>query len=293
VVSNSLIQAGISSPGGLVLSVTNRLVDAGPEATNFWSTTAGFDMLRKPGQSDLLGTQIRSTAESFAQVNHRWAADDLGASTNGYQNNLALGKLILDARSELSLLRFAGTGPSRALYVDFIQLENYATNFEAAITVDPNLTIYFADANVSAEKLDGAVGGRFRWVPSYVGTFSSTNLTYPSGRTYTFNRALVVSRDLDSDRDGIPNGLDPTPIYIADDLSIILTKEPPWLVLLSWTALGSASNRVEYKDTLNASAPWRLLTVITTNTTAPVQVLDPVPLEVGQRFYRIRIDPFP
>src|SRR5258708_40302572 len=99
------------------------------------------------------------------------------------------------------------------------------------------MMIYFGDARIGnadiSEKLDGANGGRFRWVPSYAGLFSSTNITYPSGRAYTFNIALVQTSTLDSDGDGIPNTADPTPIFTAHNLafSVQLTNQQPRPVL--------------------------------------------------------------
>src|SRR5439155_23733149 len=202
VVSNSFIQAGNS----LIISATNRLMDSGTIGTNYWNTSGGFQMITLPAISDLLGTYMRSTTAGFDQESfHTWAAEDRGPSTFGYDNNLALGKLTLDGGRN-GLFHFSAplgqTG--RALYVDYLELLNYATNnASGALDIAPDITIYFANANVNPAKLDGSNGGRLRWLPSFLGPLSSTNITYPSSRTYTFNAALCESPDLDSDGDGL------------------------------------------------------------------------------------------
>jgi hypothetical protein len=111
----------------------------------------------------------------------------MGNTNTAFTNNLALGKLTFDG-AENSLFRFFPAGASNALYVDYIQLENWATNFNSAFSISPNFTIYFANANVPVTKLHGAAGGRFQWVRSFAGPLSSTNIYYAStSNTYTFN----------------------------------------------------------------------------------------------------------
>jgi len=289
-VSNSIINAGT-----LIMSVTNRLADAGVGATNFWSVTSGFNFLRQPAASDLLGTYVRSTIPRLGQASHYWSATDVGAVAAGFTNNLALGKLILDG-GDGSLFRFSGqVGTANALYVDYIDLRNAATNFNTVFAIAPNLTIYFANASVPAEILDGAAAGRFRWVPDFTGPLSSTNITYPSGNTYTFNIALVTSRDLDSDGDGTVNVDDPTPIYVAESavLSVSLAAAPERCVELSWRALSYSSNFLEFKTAAEVS-DWRVLTNFHMGPfTWPVQVMDPITTNNASRLYRLRVDPGP
>ena len=222
--SNAVMMAGNVTPGRLIFTVTNSLMDAGSDAPSEWSSTAGFEMRRRPNTSDLLGTTIRTVAPANRRVNHLWSGIDRGATNNsGFSNNLALGRLVIDAGAQ-SLMQFRPVSGSQAIYVDYIELINNATNSDgsgtvnnSAFAVDPRLTIYFANANIDIRKIDGALGGRFRWVPSYTGRLSSTNLTYPSGTNYTFNIALVTSKDIDSDGDGCPNYYDPTPIPVPGD----------------------------------------------------------------------------
>ena len=226
--SNAVISAGGATPGRLIFTVTNSLVDGGADGPGDWSCTAGFEMRRRPNTSDLLGTTLRTVSAPNRRINHLWSGIDRGATNNsGFSNNLALGRLVIDA-GERSLMQFrpvSGIQPlNQALYVDYIEVLNSATNSDGsgainnlAFSIDPRMTIYFANANIDIKKLDGAIGGRFRWVPSYTGRLSSTNLTYPSGTNYTFNIALITSKDIDSDDDGCPNFYDPTPIPVPGD----------------------------------------------------------------------------
>ncbi len=288
-VSNSIINAS-----ALVVSVTNRLADSGPGATNRWSVTGGFNFLRRPTTSDMLGVHLRSTTPRLGQASHYWPATNLGAVSAGYTNNLALGKLTLDG-GDGSLFRFYGQGTNNALYVDYIELVNAATNFNALFAIAPNLTIYFANANVPVSKLDGAAGGRFRWVQSYTGPLSSTNITYPSSNTYTFNIALVTSKDLDSDGDGIVNADDPTPVYVAESavLFVSLAAAPQRRVELSWNALSYSSNYLEFKASAGTNT-WLTLTNFHMGPyTWPVTVTDPVATNGSGRVYRLRVDPGP
>ena len=291
--SNSIISAGT-----LALSVTNRVSDSNTNGLNRWSVNGGFNVTRKPATGDLLATYLRSTSPPLGQVDHSWAGADRGATTAGYTNNLALAKLTLDGGAN-SLMRFFGVGSSSALYVDYLELLNGATNVNSFLAIAQNLTIYFANANLPAAKLDGAAGGRLRWVPDFVGPLSSTNLTYyftngpvVTNQTYTFNIALVTSKDLDSDGDGIVNADDATPIYVPENaaFSVSLASYPLRAAMLSWSALAYSSNFVEFKPAANA-AHWEVLTNFHQGPyTAPVNVMDLMLTNVGSRVYRLRVD---
>ena len=140
-------------------------------------------------------------------------------------------------------------------------------------------------------KLDGSNGGRLRWVPSFLGPLSSTNITYPSGRTYAFNAALCESPDLDSDGDGLVNAIDPTPIFVGESiaLSASMVHTPAPKVQFTWHSMAGCTNRLEYVSSPSATN-WRMLTnIITGPTSGMLQAQDAMPV-TGQRFYRVRID---
>lgn len=294
-VSNSVFQAGVSTPGALIVSVSESLTDSGLGAINRWSASAGVRMLALPSVSDLLATHVTSTVEVNGDASHLWPAGDFGATARGFENNLALGKLTLDALGAFSLMRFAGVGTQCALYVDYLEFLNYATNDTATLEIANNLTIYFANANVAPGKIDGSHGGKLRWVKDFAGPLSSTNITYPSGRVYTFNLALVQDKDLDSDGDGIVNGEDPTPIYAEDhvDLRVALTNTPSKRAVISWFALGGSTSYVEYKTSLGSTI-WQTLSAVNSGPSAErLTVTDPIPNNMQQRFYRVRVYPPP
>ena len=289
-VSNSVINAG-----RLILNVTNRLADSGVAATNTWNLTAGFQTLRRPTTSDLLGTHVRSSAPIYGLVEHAWSGADMGAVAAGYTNNLALGKLTFDGGSN-SLFQFFPVGTSNALYVDYIELLNDATNYNSAFSISPNFTIYFANANVPVTKLHGAAGGRFQWVSSFAGPLSSTNITYHTppnaGSNFVFNIALVTDNDLDSDGDGLVNSQDDEPIYVPGSamLSVAMASGPSPCVLLTWNALAYSSNYLEFK-TNTTTTQWNTLTNFHMGPyTWPVMVEDPISTSGEMRVYRIRVD---
>ncbi len=297
--SNAVLQAGAGGPGVLTLSVADQFTDAGLGATNFLYASAGIQCLTRPTVSDLLGTYVISRPAKFAEARQVWAGRDCGATVRGFSNNLALGKLTLDGAAS-SLFSFFGTGRSNALYVDYLELLNNATNYNTALAIDPGITIYFANANIPPEKLDGRQDGHLRWVSAFTGPLSSTNFVYadystdpPTYHTYTFNIALVQSRDRDDDADGIVNADDPTPFYVGESVNLKAAQDRslPSQILISWDAMPKSTNYIEYKPSVTATNPWQVLKIVTNNATVPTRltVSDPVTNRT-QRVYRVRVD---
>lgn len=283
--------SAMRSAGALMLRVTNHLADGGPAALNDWYVNDGFALLTRPRTADLRGTRITSQAAFNTLVRHIWAGRNLGATPAGYSNNAALGQLVLDG-AELALFEFAGAGTNDALYVDYLEFRNFATNLASSLQIAPNLTIYFAHANLSPDKLNGALGGRLRWVYQYQGAFSSTNLVV-DGRTITLNAGLLQSMFSDLDADGIPNKLDPTPFPSGRDLDLRVefVRTPSPQTRLSWMAIRHSTSLVEYTTNLTAG-PWLPLTSITQGAeNGRLTVLDPV-RPGPPRYYRVRIEPF-
>jgi len=317
VTSNLNLQAGRS----LTLQVTNLLTDGVPNGTegltngNVWlvqSTNSsggnGLILPIKPAAGDLLGTTISNYAAGPNKlVANLWAGQDRGVSANGYTNNVAVGRLVLDAIGATSQFKFSGAGAGNAIYVDELVFLDQATNgvnssydFSENLSIGPNVMIYFAQAladGVSiAEKIDAASkagrnnGGRLRWVPQYAGYFSSTNLVYPDGTTNTFNAALAGSTTIDSDGDGIPNASDPTPFLVGSELqlNLTLTNALPGRLTLTWNASPGSTNYVFYKTNL-LSANWLVLTNFISPGGGGQSVPDMVTNQA--RFYQVRVDP--
>lgn len=297
-ISNHVLRAGHK----LSLAATNGLSDGGVAAGNFWTAGDGFDLLVKPAAGDLLGTTVTNTAPQFAEVINRWAGEDRRCSNDGFTNNAALGRLILVGGHDSSF-RFTGVGVSNALYVDYLEFQNYTTNRNAlgdfiGVEIDSNMKIYFAQAVMNgesiAEKLDGRNGGRFCWVREYAGFYSSTNLVYADGSTNAFNAALVASCNLDSDGDGLVNCQDPEPIFVPSQyqLTASLTNVPADSLVLTWQTLGGASNSVWATADLVAPA-WQWVTGFTAGSfQGPSVMVQYVTPRAGapSRFYRVRVE---
>jgi hypothetical protein len=274
ITTGSLLTSNLVLSGrSLTLQVTNSLTDTGPNPTNnsFWTVggahslqfAGGFSLPLKPATGDLLGTTITNIALANYVVNNTWSGVDRGYSNSGYSNNAALGRLVLDALSTSSRIHFSGTGSSsNAIYVDCLVLLDSATNLASGnipeFTFNPNLVIYYAQAlqnGVSvAEKLNFANTNHFRWMPTYAGYYSSTNLVNPPGVTNTVNAALAASSDIDSDSDGTVNALDPTPFLVPAQLNFMVsyTNRASPAVQLQWTTIPRATNYVFYRTNLLA-----------------------------------------
>ena len=163
-VSNHVLQAGRA----LTLWVTNYLDDGSLSNSvdvitnqNIWNAGYGMNLHLLPPQASLLATTITNTAppSSFDTTN-KWAAKDKGCSPDGFVNNAALGRLILDgvgAASRFTFLR--PTNRPNALYVDLLEFKNASTNFGASslpetlkalgVNLETNFTIYYGDAIVN------------------------------------------------------------------------------------------------------------------------------------------------
>jgi hypothetical protein len=257
-ISSSILNAQAS----LIFALTNLLTDGGAGSSNFWTAADGFQFLTKPAVGDLLGTTITSAIPQFRASDHVLAAQDRGASPTGYVNNIALGRLVLNG-ANLALFNFRGVGVSNAIYIDYLEFQNFATNYEQAISIEPGCVVYFADANIPAEKLDGAFSGRLRWVKDYVGAFSSVEVPLTGGGTIFVNRALRDSSAIDSDADGIPNKFDSFPFdppYVA----LTLGSTPslaglggPNVAQISWQAAANTTYRIECKTKVDGQ--WQFL----------------------------------
>jgi hypothetical protein len=219
-ISNQVLQASRS----ISLSVSGAITDGfGVTNANFWTAGDGFNLLVKPASGDLLTTTLTNNAAPEANVVNLSAADDRGCSPDGFQNNGAIGRMVLNG-GENSLFTFAAVSGNKALYIDSLELIGFTAtnrdilgNFAPGLFVDPNMKVYYGQALANgasvAEKLNGLSDGRLCWVSNYnCGFFSSTNLLYPDGTTNRVNTALAQSCDIDSNGNGIPNCMDPAPI---------------------------------------------------------------------------------
>jgi len=297
------------SSGAFYLAVTNSLTDAGAGANNTLTCNNGFNLLVKPRIGDLFGTTFQTQAGQFQEANHTWAAADLGPTPAGFSDNAAIGRLVINA-ANTSFLTFSGSGANNGLYVDFLDLRGAAqTNLESVLALDKNIVIYFADANVPAQSLDGKFAdaqkpdGRLRWVSDFAGPNSSVDVLRLNGQTAKMNRALRFSTTIDSDGDGVPNGFDCYPYQdpTAWNCTGSTNGPGPMAVLVnagtasrsvavSWSGLPSGIYQVEYTTSLS-KAFWQTLPNYTNvPVTSGVIAIQDMNILSGdaQRYYRLR-----
>lgn len=298
---NSLLSAGSISTttaggeivlaGAIRLRATNNIADGGPGTTNVWQTLGGVSMLVKPAQGDLLATRVETFAPKYAVLRNVWAGENRGATVEGFSNNAALGWLVLDGRDGCKF-RFTGATTNSAIYVDYLDFRNVATNFASVMQIDPNMTVYFANANVPVEKLDGRFSGRLRWVPQYTGEYSGTNWTAPSGFKHRVNAALLRSMEYDSDNDGVANGLDSTPFVLSETVTLGMTvkdiEAENRTLSFTWDALAFAKSTLEFTRDLSLNEWTTFTNIIQGPVAGPVTVEVPVPAD-KVTVYRVRV----
>lgn len=286
--SNSVIIAGNNGRGALVLNITNSLTDGGQNSTNYIRVNDGLTIVGNPVNGDLRSTIIESRAEQFAEVVHTFSGKDLGLTGAGFNNNLAIGYLILDG-SDLSRFILRGAGSNNAVYVDYIEFKNNATNYTTAIYIETNLTVYFANANLPVRKLNGAFGGRLRWIPNYLGRYSTTYIALPNGVMAPYNSAALNQSDLDSDRDGIPNLYDPTPVPTDADINMTVNVLASGIRQVSWNSLARSTNWLEVTTNV-IGGQWQTLTnFVNSGKTVRASYVD-VSTNGAMRFYRVKLD---
>jgi len=287
----------VTTSGTLFLTATNSLADTGSSGTNRINCALGFYLTVKPRLGDLLGTTIYTTAPFIGDVPHVWAGTDQGPTPAGYLNNSALGRLVLDTGTNTfsqNRLVFSGAGSSNALYVDYLELSGTLTNdLLSHLVVATNMTIYFANANVPVEVLDGQLGGRLRWVRDYAGINSGVDVRLADGRTVKVNAAKLTSLVLDSDADGTVNGSDLSPfdgVNIENEVTFV--NVPPLTAFIKW----EAASQTAYQITVNTNLltdGWNLVATVTnTATTNRVMTFsEPVPVGGTERYYRVSYQP--
>jgi hypothetical protein len=291
-----------------ILAITNSLADLGSGANNRISVLDGFHLAIKPRIGDLLGTTLETTAPIFLTTDHTWAAEDRGVSKAGYVDNAAVGRLVLRVQAGGGLRFTKPTDPagnplpgSYALYVDFLELAvNLQSDPESFITIEPGFTIYFANANVPVQDLDGKFEGRLRWVRDFAGPSTTTTIASRMGgnlvRTINVNRALADSQSLDSDGDGLANGFDNFPFDGVRLTEARVINPNPFTVRVSWEAAAQTVYRVEYTTNL-VSPVWQSAATVTNQAAGGtiMSLTDTVSATAlpagGQRFYRVRYDP--
>ena len=283
--------ATVSAVRSVQLAVANSLTDGGPDSPNSVKSAFGFSLASKPAISTLLGTSFQVTAPAGGSSDILWPASDLGATSAGFVNNAAIGKLSLNADDD-GIVTVAGSSGGKAIYVDFLELSSaVAADLASHLLVADDFTIYFADSTVPAEQLDGALNGHLKWVREFAGPFSGVNVALADGRTIRVNRNLFNSQVIDSDSDGIANAFDPTPFGGVPITTKVLNL-PPLTVQISWLGAPHTTYRVESTTSLTPPL-WQSVTTVSNTSVDAVPLTAQDPLTPGQpaRYYRVTYEP--
>ena len=287
----SFNQYSLSTIGSLNFNVTNALFDNGPASGNVLNLAGGCSLAIKPTTGDLLGTTIDSTAMMFLDANHYWAAEDRGATAAGFQNNVAIGRLILHT-APLGTIVFHPVGGNNAIYVDELDL-SFLSDYQNQIVINPGIVVYFASSvGVPEATLDGQFGGQLRWVSSFVGAKSGVDVVVNGNQTIRVNRALRNSQTIDSDVDGIPNYWDLTP-FDGIVISKVKLQTAPNGLSLSWLGAAGVAYKVEYTSYSGAPS-WQTLGSVTnaSGTTNTMTFVDTnMPAAGAHRYYRVSYQP--
>ncbi|MBI3870751.1 MAG: hypothetical protein HY299_19650 [Verrucomicrobia bacterium] len=309
--SNSVIAAGVGTAGGnLVLDFSDSVMDGGIGTSNIWVTSDGFTIANVHPTGDLLYTTIISTATNENEVIHYVGSTDMGVVPEGYVNNLALGRLVLDGSTN-TVFRFSPPPgvENVALYVDYLELRNFATNYQDSIVVDEGCRLYFANCSVSPLKVAHSSEERVRWVSTYAGPASTTNIVYTVNAVnypVDLNLGLATLADIDSDNDGVQNSADTTPVWIPQQaqLAVILTNylDHPQIVAVVGRALQSYDNGLTINYATNSilhraglAGPFTVISsIVTPVVNVPSQSVPFIFYDLGATnilgTYSIRID---
>lgn len=300
----------IFSGASLIIDTSDSLVDNGPDSGNVIQVNRGFQMLQKPTNGNLMGTALTTISPQFSIVPHIWAAEDRGPVASGYENNIALGRLVLEIRNAgtLSMEGLPGDGIANAIYVDYLEIgTELVSDLEGGLETkpDPNnptddrepLTIYFADSNLPIEGpdgLNGKLGGSLVWVSEFAGPNSSVDVLTKNGETVRLNRALRNSPFIDTDDDGIANRDD---FYPLD--ALVVEIDPFGLDIafvgseskatISWNAVADISYTVEFATTLVDGGNWQILDTVQAQADGPITFEDLIDGADSYKYYRVSV----
>ncbi len=302
-ISNWQAEAG----GRLVLDAAQTITDSGPAASNLVEIASGFEVGARAPAGDLLGTSIRSTAGTFQFVDLIWGSAERGGTAAAFENNLALGELVLDG-SVNSVFYFQPAHPNAAMYIDVLTIEGTQATSLAAITnaLLLGMNVYYADVistnpAITAQSLNRLFGPNapfnLIWVPDFAGPNSAVDVALSaSGPVGRMNRGLRESLLVDSDGDGIPNGRDAFPLSSAAaverDVQLVGVNQNPAGV--SFSIAGPQAVAYVIERTANLLSPnWQAVAGVLTSdpATSLKTFTDQIDQGSKQGYYRVRIAP--
>lgn len=297
------------------LTVSDAIQDSGTATPNLFTISNAFNLTRAPAFGNLLGSTVSAVPAPNRAFRMRWAARDLGTNVSVWNMNTAIGHLILNTPQTNSVFEFrpetAGAA-GRAIYVDLLEitgpgLTNLAT-LTANLFLRDGITIYYsdviatnlvddarADRNKTVEEwLNGRTfgTGKLVWAPNFAGPNSSIDVPlFPLGSGVTqMNRALRESLIVDTDGDGIPNGLDDFPLNNQlPPLIMVAPVQGTPRATITFRAQPNVTYVVESAPSV-ASQTWSLVQTYRSTQAQPVNitVTDAMAATDATRFYRVR-----
>lgn len=291
----------IETPAKFFINATNSIKDRDGLGNNLISTGLGFESRVKPPEGDFRGTTFEIHVGFNDEVTNVWPGVDVGPFIGGYTNNMAMGKLVIDTTNNIlsvDLTRFEGAGVSNALYVDFLELRGEVTNDLASrLSIADNMRVYFANSNVDVDVLDGALGGRLKWVKDYAG-LNSGIVVHVDGRTFLVNEKKFNSLTIDSDGDGQANAVDQKPFegVVLKTNVVISAVSTNRTIDLTWEAAANTVYQIDVNTSLTnlTTTNWSFLRNFTNTATSSgdATIQDVIPNNSPpSRYYRISYVP--
>lgn len=307
----------LNNPGNgdlLGTTITNICPPPNKTIANVWSgrdfgpANRGFTNNSALGHLvlDVEGVSSQITFRGAGSSNNALYVDCLefrGALTNGVTGSNNVSDISYDFSKYLAINTNLVIYFAQAYWNGFSIAENIerastlnVTTVAAARGVGANGSII---SNISNNAVV-VVPGRLRWVPSYAGYFSSTNLVI-DGVTNAVNAALAASRDIDSNGNGgafgpTYNNQNPALQFFEPqemNFNITLTNLPVRQRLLSWNTVPYATN-VVYVSTNLLNPNWQVFFSSTNGGPAgpyyPVSVAD-TNTSAAVRFYQVVVQP--
>jgi hypothetical protein len=292
----------------LVLDIGQTITDTGLAGPNDIMVFSGFEMSSRRPTGDLLGTVITSTANTFEFVDHIWAAEDRGASADGFNNNLALGRLVLEG-GDFSVYQFLPSRENSAIYIDVLEINGYQATSLAALTngLTLGMNVYYADVvstnpAITAQSINGIFGPNapfnLIWVPGFAGPNSAVDVPLSqNGPVTRMNRSLRESLTADTDGDGVPNARDPYPMSATggepNEVQFVgLERNANGTVTFSVTGPQAGTYVIEFTTNL-ISPNWQAVPGVLTNdsTSGLKKFSESVNQGSAEGYYRVRLAP--
>lgn len=294
----------------LVFDVGQSLSDTGVAEPNDITVFAGFEMSARRPTGDLLGTTITSAAGNLDFVDHIWSAEDRGATAEGFANNLALGRLVLEGDVG-SVFQFLPALADSAIYIDVLEINGFQGANIGALTngLVLGMNVYYADVistnpAINAQTVNQVFGPdapfNLIWVPAFAGPNSAVDVPLSqNGQVGRMNRGLRDSLTADTDGDGIPNARDPYPMSAAgegesNEVHLVDLQRDASGSTVTIRLAGPASAQYVLEYTTNLIAPsWRVVpgTVATEAAGGLKKITDQLKEGSAQGYYRVRIAP--